>query len=71
MEQWVLIVAKCIVNEYFDVESINPIVVLIVAKCIVNNLEDLDEFYSRMVLIVAKCIVNKPLRNYADRLIEY
>ena len=54
----VLIVAKCIVNNYQKVENITESNVLIVAKCIVNHDFMIVQGLRTAVLIVAKCIVN-------------
>ena len=55
---FVLIVAKCIVNNYSKVENITESNVLIVAKCIVNGFSGDLQLTGQLVLIVAKCIVN-------------
>ena len=54
----VLIVAKCIVNDFAKKELQEAFNVLIVAKCIVNKVEEIQDDMKLGVLIVAKCIVN-------------
>ena len=56
---WVLIVAKCIVNHKYYYDRSLFYNVLIVAKCIVNEKQrsTIDKLID--VLIVAKCIVNQ------------
>ena len=54
----VLIVAKCIVNVFFNILKKYPNLVLIVAKCIVNIRVKFPSYFPNLVLIVAKCIVN-------------
>ena len=58
LEQHVLIVAKCIVNENIDFLEFIQYNVLIVAKCIVNEGMFESTAIPTTVLIVAKCIVN-------------
>ena len=55
---WVLIVAKCIVNYSFGLVVRIITFVLIVAKCIVNKCFGGTNRKENLVLIVAKCIVN-------------
>ena len=55
---FVLIVAKCIVNPLVILIFQYKLLVLIVAKCIVNNLLSSRNSPIHVVLIVAKCIVN-------------
>ena len=55
---FVLIVAKCIVNNSRHFSVHYSMKVLIVAKCIVNYIKRIAVAGMTMVLIVAKCIVN-------------
>ena len=67
----VLIVAKCIVNEYKKELDKAYMEVLIVAKCIVNLACLSEMILFILVLIVAKCIVNIVRNNILFTFLSY
>ena len=58
MQQGILIVAECNVNEIFFPFDKSMLCILIVAECNVNLQTDLNTYNHPLILIVAECNVN-------------